>query len=101
MGFADGGKRETNQVKNSGDLTSIYVLEEYQGQGIGKKLVDKLVAHFQERGFQKVFVEILEDNKSRFFYEKMNAIFSGKTTVVIQGEELNLIIYEWENPNLF
>jgi L-amino acid N-acyltransferase YncA len=30
IGFADGGKRETNQVENSGDLTSIYILEEYQ-----------------------------------------------------------------------
>ncbi|WP_338141346.1 hypothetical protein [Bacillus thuringiensis] len=30
IGFADCGKRETNTVPNSSDLTSIYLLEEYQ-----------------------------------------------------------------------
>lgn len=41
IGFADGGKRETNKLDHSGDLTSIYVLKEYQGTGIGKKLVQQ------------------------------------------------------------
>lgn len=99
IGFASGGKRETNQVENSTDLTSIYILKEYQGKGIGKKLVEKLFAHFKELGYQKVFVEVLEDNKSKFFYEKMGAKFLKTTTIVIQGEELNLSIYEWENLN--
>jgi len=39
VGFTDGGKRDGNQVDHSGDLTSIYVLEKFQGMGIGKKLV--------------------------------------------------------------
>ncbi|WP_163101625.1 GNAT family N-acetyltransferase [Peribacillus alkalitolerans] len=99
IGFTDGGKRETNQVVDSGDLTSIYILEEFQGKGIGKRLVEKLFTHFKELGYKKVFVEVLEDNKSRFFYEKMGANHSETTTVFIQGEELYLSIYEWENIN--
>ena len=100
IGFADGGKRETNQVENSGDLTSIYILKEYQGQGIGQKLVEKMFAHFKNQGYQKVFVEVLEDNQSRFFYEKMGAEHDQTTTIAIQGEELNLSIYVWGNLNL-
>lgn len=46
IGFADAWKRETNVVENSGDLTSIYLLEEYQGKGIGKKLLKELFWHF-------------------------------------------------------
>jgi ribosomal protein S18 acetylase RimI-like enzyme len=42
IGFADGGKREANKIDQSGDLTSIYILQEYQGMGIGKKLVQQL-----------------------------------------------------------
>ncbi|MGE7760291.1 N-acetyltransferase family protein [Peribacillus sp. NPDC097895] len=34
VGFADCGKRENNNVNNSGDLTSIYLLKEYQGIGV-------------------------------------------------------------------
>lgn len=99
VGFADGGKRDSNQVENSGDLTSIYLLEEYQGYGIGKMLVEKLFEHFKELGYENIFVEILEDNKSRFFYEKLGAQFRKTTKITIQGDELNLSIYEWENVN--
>ena len=97
VGFADGGRRETNDVENSGDLTSIYILEKYQAKGIGNKLVEKLFSTFNELGYNKVFVEVLEDNKSRFFYEKMGAKLYKSTTTEIQGKELNLLIYEWQS----
>ncbi len=42
VGFIDGGKRDTNQVENSGDLTAIYILENFQRMGIGKKLIKEL-----------------------------------------------------------
>ncbi len=99
VGVADGGKRETNQFENSGDLTSIYISKEYQGQGIGKKLVERLFSKFKELGYQRIFVEVLDDNKSKFFYEKMGAEFYGLTTTEVQGKELSLVIYEWKDVN--
>lgn len=71
VGFADCGKREDNHVPNSGDITSIYLLEEYQGMGIGIKLLTQLFQRFtKELGYKKVFVEVLEANSSRYFYER-------------------------------
>lgn len=67
IGFADGGKRETNNFVHSGDLTSIYVLEPFQGNGIGKSLFKQSFLHFEELGYKTIFVEVLEGNKSRFF----------------------------------
>ncbi|WP_306421198.1 GNAT family N-acetyltransferase [Robertmurraya sp. DFI.2.37] len=99
VGFADGGKRESNLIEHSGDLTAIYILEEYQGKGIGKKLVGKLSEHFKKLGYKKIFVEVLEDNKSRLFYEKLGAQYCETTKITIQGDELNLAIYKWENIN--
>ena len=99
VGFADGGKRETNKFKNSGDLTSIYICKDYQGQGIGKKLVEKLFAKLKELSYQRIFVEVLDDNKSKFFYEKMGAEFYELTTIEVQGKELGLAIYEWKDVN--
>ncbi|MEK5068663.1 GNAT family N-acetyltransferase [Sporosarcina sp. FSL K6-1508] len=99
VGFADCGKRDGNNVDNSGDLTSIYLLEEYQGRGVGKQLLKQLVLQFEELGFNRVFVEVLEDNKTRYFYEYYgaNLLESEKTTIA--GTELNLLIYEWNNLN--
>jgi ribosomal protein S18 acetylase RimI-like enzyme len=97
IGFADGGKRETNLAENSGDLTSIYVLQEYQGLGIGKKLVQQLFTKFNELGYKTIFVEVLEDNQSRFFYESLGAEWLKSEKIKIAGAELNLLVYEWKD----
>jgi L-amino acid N-acyltransferase YncA len=99
VGFADCGKRESNNVPNSGDLTSIYLLEEYQGKGVGKQLLKQLFLQFEELGFNRVFVEILEDNKTRYFYEYYGANLLKSEKITIAGAELNLLIYEWNNLN--
>ncbi|PEF73681.1 GNAT family N-acetyltransferase [Bacillus pseudomycoides] len=99
IGFADCGKREGNQVDNSGDLTPIYLLEEYQGKVIGKQLMVKLFNQFEKLGFNRVFVEVLEDNKTRYFYEYYGAELLKNEKIKIAGAELNLLVYEWNNIN--
>lgn len=97
VGFADGGKRETNKVEHSGDLTSIYILQEYQGMRIGKKLVQHLFSKFDELGYKTIFVEVLEDNKSRYFYESLGAEWLKTENIKIAGTELNLLVYMWKD----
>jgi ribosomal protein S18 acetylase RimI-like enzyme len=97
IGFADGGKRETNIVDHSGDLTSIYILQEYQGMGIGKQLVQQLFSKLDELGYKSIFVEVLEDNKSRLFYESLGAEWLRTEKINIAGAELNLLVYEWKD----
>ncbi|WP_169091437.1 GNAT family N-acetyltransferase [Paenibacillus sp. PL91] len=97
VGFADCGKRESNNIDNSGDLTSIYLLEEYQGKGVGKQLFKQLFLQFEELGYNRVFVEVLEDNKTRYFYEYYGANLFKADKITIAGNELNLLIYEWSN----
>ncbi|MFF2878885.1 GNAT family N-acetyltransferase [Gottfriedia sp. NPDC057991] len=99
IGFADCGKRERNQVDHSGDLTSIYLLEEYQGKGIGKQLMKQLFLQFQKWGYNRVFVEVLEDNKTRYFYEYYGAELMKSDKITFSGSELNLLIYQWKNIN--
>ncbi|MED0961211.1 GNAT family N-acetyltransferase [Bacillus paramycoides] len=99
VGFADCGKRETNQVDQSGDLTSIYLLEEHQGNGIGQQLMKQLFKQFERLGYNRVFVEVLEDNKTRYFYEYYGAKLLKSEKIRIAGVELNLLVYEWDNVN--
>lgn len=99
IGFADCGKKESNNVPNSGDLTSIYLLQEYQGHGIGKQLLKQLFLQFKELGFNRVFVEVLEENNTRYFYEYYGANLFKNDQITIAGTNLNLLIYEWNDVN--
>ena len=97
VAFADGGKREGNHVDHSGDLTSIYVLEKFQGMGIGKKLVKQLFSKFADLEYRIIFVEVLEDNKSRYFYDSLGAELLKTEQIKISGKELNLLVYQWKD----
>lgn len=97
IGFADAWKRGNNVAENSGDLTSIYLLEKCQGRGVGKKLFKELFEYFKRKGYDKVFVEVLEENKTRFFYEYYGANLVKTVQLKIGGKILNELIYEWNN----
>lgn len=94
VGFAGGGQREENQVEKVGDLTSIYILEDYQGEGIGKELLRQLVIQFEELALDHVFVEVLKDNKTRYFYEHYGATLVETKEITIAGKPLELLVYK-------
>lgn len=97
IGFATGGTRKTNSVPNATDLTSIYLLEEYQGIGIGKQLLKEIFAYFKLKGYEKVFVEVLAENKTRNFYEYYGAQYVENTEIKIGGKVLEELIYVWND----
>lgn len=97
IGFGTASKRKTNHVENSGDLTSIYLLKEYQGHGIGKMLLKELFLRFRQLKYEKIFVEVLEENNTRFFYEYYGAKKVKAVEIEIGGVKLKELIYEWED----
>ncbi|MFJ7731088.1 GNAT family N-acetyltransferase [Lysinibacillus sp. NPDC097231] len=97
IGFATGGTRETNTEPNSTDLTSIYLLEEYQGKGIGKQLLKEIFGYFKQKSYEKVFVEVLAENKTRYFYEYYGAQYVKNVEIKIGGKILEELIYVWDD----
>ncbi len=96
-GFGTASKRETNTVDNTGDLTSIYLLEEFHGLGIGKQLMKELFLHFKGLGYEKVFVEVLEDNKTKFFYQYYGAQLIHTVQLKFDEKIVNELVYEWND----
>lgn len=63
IGFADGGKERTGKyAKLQGELYSIYILPEYQGKGIGRSLMKRVVQHLKANGQNSMLVWVLEEN---------------------------------------
>ena len=99
IGFADTSRRENNLELNSIDLTSLYLLEAYQGKGIGKLLMKTLFEHYKNQGYDKVYVDVLADNHTRYFYEYLGAKLYKNIKIKIGGKVLDESTYVWESVN--
>lgn len=62
--------RKDNADMNDGEVSALYIDPVYQGQGIGKKLLDQSFIWFKERGFTNVMIRTLEKADSAKFYAR-------------------------------
>ncbi|MCG7342595.1 GNAT family N-acetyltransferase [Sporosarcina sp. ACRSL] len=97
IGFATGGKERTGNYEADGELYAIYLLQEAQGQGIGKKLTQLIAQSLKEQGFTSMLVWVLEQNPSKMFYESLGGQPIAEAMIDIGGEEFKEIAYYWGN----
>lgn len=98
VGFVCGGENRFPELSEAdAEIYAIYILKEYQRQGIGKKLVKPLFDYFKSQKWQNAMVLVLEDNPSKQFYEHLGGKWQDSTDVEIGGKNLKEAIYVWEN----
>ncbi|WP_449537681.1 N-acetyltransferase family protein [Ferdinandcohnia sp. Marseille-Q9671] len=79
--------------------TTIYILQEYQGQGIGRRLVTPVVEQLLDKNIHTMLVLVLEENKSCLFYEALGARKMDRLDVEIGGVNLKEVVYGWEDSS--
>lgn len=99
IGFASASKRDTNPLPNSNYVETLYLLEEYQGKGIGKQLLKDLFVYFRLKNDQTIFVEVLAENNTKYFYKHFGATLNTSLQVTIGGKVLEELVYEWNDVN--
>ncbi|MCT1902528.1 hypothetical protein [Oceanobacillus sojae] len=52
---------------------------------------------FLDLSIHTVQVEVLAENNSRLFYERLRAKVVEKKDIQIDGDVLDLLVYEWKN----
>jgi ribosomal protein S18 acetylase RimI-like enzyme len=82
VGFAAGGCERTGKYAYQGELFAIYILEEYQRQGIGRQLVRAVAIK-------------LADNSACRFYEFLGAEKVEEKQTSRAGAALKEIAYGW------
>ncbi|MGN7478149.1 GNAT family N-acetyltransferase [Solibacillus silvestris] len=97
IGFVVGEKRDTNTEQGATDLSAIYLLEQWQGKGVGKLLLKQMMQTFKEQGFHKVYVDVLADNKAREFYKYYGAQYVKTIHIKFDGVTVDEEIYVWNS----
>lgn len=98
VGFSIGGPERTgNYPAYQGELYAIYILEEYQGKGIGKALVKAVVEQLVMQNISSMTVCALAENPACRFYEKLGGKKIDTIEMELAGKTLAENVYGWEN----
>ncbi|MGI8383858.1 N-acetyltransferase family protein [Robertmurraya sp. P23] len=101
IGFSSGGKERTGDYPGyEGELYAIYLLQEYQGKGIGRQLVKPLIEQFTNDGIGSMTVLVLEENPSKHFYQSLGAIEIDRLQDTLVGKEVIELVYGWKDLSI-
>jgi ribosomal protein S18 acetylase RimI-like enzyme len=84
----------------SGQVYAIYLLESWQGQGIGRQLTITLVRQLIQRGFTSLLIWVMADNPSRRFYEALGGQRVRERREMAGGVEVMDVAYGWLDARL-
>jgi len=95
IGFASAGQNRHANLPFAGEVQTLYVLPDWQNQGIGRQLLTGSFAALRGRGIASAMVWVLADNPARFFYERMGGRRAGERDENLWGALLHEIAYGW------
>jgi len=98
IGFAYAGEYRGDDPA-AGEVYAIYILDRCQGKGIGSQLMVAVCKQLRQTGKTSLYVDVLEANPCRAFYERLGGQISRRETFVIEDKSLPLIYYWWQDIN--
>ncbi len=96
VGFGSCGRgRGSGGGPGGGEVFTLYVEPDWQGQGIGQMLLEALLARLHGGGLNQAVVWVLSGNPARFFYEALGGRRIAERKQRFAGVELAEAGYAW------
>ncbi len=86
VGFINVGKTDDSDFFDYGEIHALYIMNDYKGNGFGRKLVEVGINELKKMGYNKMIIGCLIGNNSNEFYKHIGGRFF-KTRIF---EKLNL-----------
>ncbi|GGF33413.1 putative N-acetyltransferase YuaI [Aliidongia dinghuensis] len=71
LGFGSCGPQRETLLPYAGEIFTLYVAPDYQGQGVGRQLLVALFQRMIRGGLGSAMLWVLAANPSRYFYERV------------------------------
>jgi len=97
VGFGSAGRARDGTLPYLGEIYTLYVRPDFQGQGIGGKLLTALFGALLLDGIDSAMLWVLADNPARFFYEAMGGKWAAVRDESLWGVTLPERGYAWAN----
>ena len=95
VGFVSFGPTRTPALPYSGEVYALYVAIDWQGQGLGRRLLATALEALAKEGHRGAMVWVLAANPARFFYEAMGGARVSERVETFAGSDLEELAYGW------
>jgi len=96
IGFGSCGRSRLRQLPFDGEIYTLYVTPDRQGQGAGRALITGLFREMAAAGCRSALVWVLKENQSRFFYEAMGGRHVADREENLWGARVAECAYGWD-----
>ena len=95
IGFGNAGMARRGPLPYGAEVYTLYVAGDWQGRGVGRRLLGGLFEALVRNRFDDAFLWVLASNPSRFFYEAMGGRRAGERREAFAGTLLDEAAYAW------
>jgi ribosomal protein S18 acetylase RimI-like enzyme len=100
VGFATSGPARCSDLMGrrlaDGEIETLYVLDDWRDRGLGRRLVRAAAGSLQEAGCRTLFLWVLRDNPSRWFYERLGGRPVADATIRVGGRSVMQTAFFWD-----
>lgn len=96
VGFASCGVLR-GALPYAGEVYTLYVQQDHQGRGLGRRLLSRCFGALLERGYPSAVVWVLATNPSRFFYRAMGGHHVADRTEALWGVLMDETAFGWRD----
>ena len=98
IGFVSGRQSRDTLANLEGEIIGLYLLEHYQGMGIGKRLMKVGAEALHKAGLRSMIIWVLDKNERAIgFYEHLGGRKIGTKDTTIGGCMHTVIGYGWDS----
>lgn len=96
VGLATAGADRFGEAKWA-EVWALYVMPDYQGRGLGRRLLAAAFRALDQRSFESCMIWALEGNANHGFYERLGGRAIERRTSIEWGHEVAQIGFAWHD----
>ena len=95
VGFATAGAPRTPGLGDA-EIETLYLLDDWREQGVGRRMMRAVGAQLMAGGCGSVFLWVLRDNPSQWFYRHLGGKPAAEGQTRVAGVALAQVAYRWK-----
>ncbi len=95
VGFSTARRHGPESPHGEGEIETLYVLDDWRERGHGRRLMQASAGWLAARGCGTLFLWVLRDNPSRWFYVRLGGAAVAEQTIRVAGQEVVQTAYAW------